>query len=161
MRILLLLFFTSCFGQDLIAQNTAYCLDTLRQPNEYYQCYDQYSPKCGCDGITYRNECAAYNKGAINSFQDGSCGLFDIDIVPNPVTDLLYMSFYTRIRSSVTIFIYDAFGGTMFRQSYIGKEGDILRQEINVNGYYHGVYLVVAVANGELFTKKFVKSVNP
>lgn len=161
MRNILILFFIVICNIELNAQNTAYCQDTLRQPNEYYACYDEFNPKCGCDGVTYRNECSAYYKGAINSYQDGPCGLFEIDIVPNPVTELLYMSFYTRERMSVNIFIYDAFGGTMFRQSYIGKEEDLLRQEINVSGYYHGVYFVVAVAGGELYTRKFVKAVNP
>ena len=41
-----------------------------------YNCDDYYEPVCGCDGITYGNECYAENAG-ITEWIDGECDLDD------------------------------------------------------------------------------------
>ena len=35
-------------------------------------CYKIFAPVCGCDGITYSNDCVAKNSGLLN-FQEGAC----------------------------------------------------------------------------------------
>ena len=51
-------------------------LKTLDEISSYYNCDDYYEPVCGCDGITYGNECYAENAG-ITEWIDGECDLDD------------------------------------------------------------------------------------
>ncbi len=50
----------SCVNQDQINQNVL--------------CTADYTPVCGCDGVTYSNICAAKNYGGVTSYTQGICG---------------------------------------------------------------------------------------
>ena len=73
-----LLFFISCEDDDS-ANNQPYCNNKCIDESKissYYNCDDYYEPVCGCDGITYGNECYAENAG-VTEWIDGECDLDD------------------------------------------------------------------------------------
>jgi hypothetical protein len=48
------------------------CIDpSLIDP--YAVCIDLWAPVCGCNGVTYSNECHAINYGGVTSWTDGEC----------------------------------------------------------------------------------------
>jgi len=50
-----------CVDQDLIDPNAA--------------CYDVWEPVCGCNGVTYSNDCYALNYGGVTSWSSGPCDI--------------------------------------------------------------------------------------
>jgi hypothetical protein len=48
-----------CINPDLIDPNAA--------------CYDLWAPVCGCNNVTYGNECEAINYGGVTSWTEGEC----------------------------------------------------------------------------------------
>jgi len=52
--------------------STIECVDPdLIDPNA--ACYDLWEPVCGCNGVTYSNDCYALNYGGVTSWTSGSC----------------------------------------------------------------------------------------
>ena len=67
------------FGDNNSANNQSCCncgcIDESKISSDY-NCDDYYEPVCGCDGITYGNECYAENAG-VTDWIDGECELDD------------------------------------------------------------------------------------
>lgn len=151
--ILLLLF---CFSKKANAQNPMDCLDTSRI-NPYYLCGNPiYQPVCGCNGVTYRNDCAAYYMGGVNFTSNGTCGNFGFDILENPVATNLTISVYTRQSERVIMQAWNDMGNKYYEYFFNGYENSVQQFFIDTHDYPRGVYIIVVVVNGEQQSHKVV-----
>ena len=156
--ILFLIFFSIIPSGNLFAQITYSCYDTLKQPNPYHPCDIIYEPVCGCDGITYRNPCAAEWHGGLSvyGYENGICGDIDIFLLNNYVSEYIQFAVYLRNFGSVNVAIYDVYG-TMYYFDNISNFIEKQERQIPVQHLRHGVYFLVVFYNDVANTRKFVR----
>jgi hypothetical protein len=68
---ILLIYFSSCNKNDEITPEEEPCIDT-ELINQTTVCYEIYTPVCGCNEMTYSNDCIAESNGIL-SYVDGAC----------------------------------------------------------------------------------------
>lgn len=160
MKLSLLLLFLLAAAQIVYPQVQPPCVDSLRV-NPYFSCYIEYDPVCGCDSNIYRNFCFAYSKAGVNYYRSGICNSqnFDIDIVPVPVQlEPFIFSGAFRVPSSCYVYITDVFGKVVFNTTFYTTTNDEIKTfEIDTGDFLNGVYVLVAVVNGEFKYKEFNK----
>jgi hypothetical protein len=131
------------------------CQDTLLQTND--PCFGTtYYPVCGCEGTTYRNECAARAEGVLQ-WNQGPCEIFDYDFVPNPMVDQGFIRIFTREQIDIQIWIFD----TYFGQRYYFRFPSVfplvqLESSIDVRGFGNGLYFMVMEGGGQFKVKRLL-----
>jgi hypothetical protein len=127
-----------------------------------FQCNDPaYIPVCGCNGITYRNQCAAYNVGGVSDWRSGVCSGVDMDFFPNPIgpnSELsINLSFPEFFNGDITFRLVDFYGKT-YDQKFFYNINRISFQ-IDMNPLMSGLYfLVVTSSNGGSLVRMLAKN---
>lgn len=126
--------------------------------NEFFQCYEpRYSPVCGCDQKTYRNQCVAYNVAGINwNLNDGVCksDVFGFDFYPNPSTEIINFSLQFFDQGNMTLQIFDNYGKLMYliNRAQVSRYDDV----IYVGNFRPGLYVITVVSGNIYKAKKMV-----
>jgi Kazal-type serine protease inhibitor domain len=146
-------------------QASSQCLDSTRTPEPFYnQCSSDYNPVCGCDVVTYRNDCSAYNIGGLelNAWTYGPCESFDFDFYPTVITyNPVQLNIYKKLPGSVTLYVYDFMGGLHYTDYFnIASSDFILQRELPLQNLLRGIYIVILDSDGEVKYKKFAKQTN-
>jgi len=135
------------FGQNFCQDSTLISLNP---------CYGTlYQPVCGCDGVTYRNECLAYAQGLLN-FVQGPCEFMDFDFLPNPVNTAgqLQLKVICKDVTDINIWIFDMF----FKQVYYQVSRQFKEIELypDVRGLGNGMFFIVVEAAGTVKVKRLL-----
>jgi hypothetical protein len=130
--------------------------------NPTYRCnFPTYLPVCGCDGITYRNECEAYWMNGVNWWNSGICDGIGLDMYPNPSTQNvpinLTIQFPENVFGNVDMRVVDMFGKT--RMQNIFNNFNRMEFSLDITSLPLGIYNVVLVSgNGDSVVKRFIKA---
>ncbi|MCB9261539.1 MAG: T9SS type A sorting domain-containing protein [Flavobacteriales bacterium] len=156
-RLSVLLFFQFLFLQSN-AQLQNVCVDS-NQINQYYQCNEpSFTPVCGCNHQTYRNQCEAFrNYGVQSILYDGVCQeefMFS-SIYPNLTSDFfdLYVQFYTK--SPLTIQVRDAYGKLVLTQNHLAI--DSRKFSFDTTSYHEGLYFVFIISGDVVDIQRYMK----
>ena len=145
-----------------VAQFNQPCVDPGRV-DPFYQCNDpSFIPVCGCDQVTYRNECVAFRNGGVNQINyTGVCqnDLFFAFISPNPVRNnlTLAMQLTSQLTGNGTLQIVNNFGNVVFTELLNSLSSIPFQRTYDVSYLEPGLYLMVIQVQGVYTVKKFIK----
>lgn len=126
--------------------------------NQYFQCQEpMFRPVCGCNYITYRNECVSYNIFGINwVLSNGICqnDVFEFDFYPNPSSEIINFSLEYFDQGNMTLQIFDTYGKLM----YLNNKASVKRFDdiIQVGSFRPGLYIVTVISGNLYKAKKLI-----
>ncbi len=136
------------------SQSTGGCIDSLKIKYGAY-CPPDFQPVCGCDGITYRNQCFADNNGLFN-YSQGICEEIYIDVNPNPTIDNIYIRLLLKYEGEADIFIYNHYGALYYYKKFVRTMDEYL--PVNIEQFNAGPYIIIAMTgSGTVTIKKIIK----
>ena len=149
-----------CWGSTLKAQpgTTGICRDSTQAVVAPGNCsYAMFEPICGCNTVTYKNDCFRQADGVLY-YTPGPCEALALNVVTNPPqNNELYFEVVTRFQNqSLRIYIMDVFGHIYYNKLYM----PYTRQIMNVNLSEMSVGVLLLVAETENF-RQILKVVNP
>jgi len=138
------------------------CIDTFLI-DTLQTCLDTYDPVCGCDSITYTNECIAKYRYGLKKWRHGKCITSTINIqegmdsmvlvYPNPFKDKINFLF-TIDNLPQNIRIYDMLGNKIFSKKIIDRS---INQSIRLKNIKTGIYLINIKLQKSRISKKLIK----
>jgi hypothetical protein len=136
------------------------CVDSTVISPGYYCSDTTWRPVCGCDNHTYRNDCEAYFHHGIINRTDRTCEEITIvHLYPIPVINYINYRLYLRQNGGdAFVYIYDMFGKTYYFHYFHGIADDT--ETLDLSHLPYGVYVMVAVSNGQFALKQFIKATN-
>lgn len=152
----ILMFLLLLAGKTEAQFTTPSCIDTNMVT--FNPCFGTvYQPVCGCDNVTYRNECLAIAAGIVNfGYVDGPCEFMDFDFSPNPVNTAgeMKLKIICKDVTDINVWIFDTF----FRERYyqVSRQFQDIELYPDVRGFGNGLFFVVVEAGGVVKVKRLL-----
>lgn len=137
------------------------CIEPARI-SPFYNCnLPRFEPVCGCDKVTYRNQCDAYWVHGVNFWDFGVCEGMAVDLYPNPILNNqalnITIQFPEFTTSDVSFYIIDMYAKVRLQRIFNFTN----RVELSLEAYTipPGVYTLVLTTSSGLFKYvKFIKA---
>jgi hypothetical protein len=132
------------------------CVDSL-SINPSFPCpNNDFYPVCGCDNKTYRNECDAKQKHGVQTYTDGSCSGYEIDIIPTFDPYNLYFTLVQANPNFSRLFIVDTYGKLWWNKEMPAMPREYF--QIDISALPVGTYILyVYDSKGTYRYKRFTR----